>query len=375
MKQKSKERVENKRSMEMDTNLGRLKQCMLLGEQKGELTIGFFGGSITQGSLATKEEYTYAYRTYQWWKDTFQEATIHYVNGGIGGTSSHFGVARVEEDLLIYQPDLVILDFSVNDEAKPFFQETYEGLIRKILNWKSKPAILLLNNVYYDTGKNAQEYHNQIGAYYGIPSVSMKDTLYKQIKDGIYTREEVTPDGLHPNDKGHEFVANELITFLERVKEGNVTDPLIPLSPMKEPFTANQYEGAKRLTIRNSFPTLHGFRVDTKEKKGHLDCFKNGWIGKKEGDSIQFELEASCLAIQYRKTIQKPAPIARVIVDGKVEEAILLDSNFQEDWGDCLFLEPILHHGEKKKHEITIEIIEATKEDQAPFYLLSLIFV
>ncbi|MBO8463771.1 MAG: SGNH/GDSL hydrolase family protein, partial [Firmicutes bacterium] len=203
----------------------------------------------------------------------------------------------------------------------------------------------------------------------------MKDTLYKQIKDGIYTREEVTPDGLHPNDKGHEFVANELITFLERVKEGNVTDPLIPLSPMKEPFTANQYEGAKRLTIRNSFPTLHGFRVDTKEKKGHLDCFKNGWIGKKEGDSIQFELEASCLAIQYRKTIQKPAPIARVIVDGKVEEAILLDSNFQEDWGDCLFLEPILHHGEKKKHEITIEIIEATKEDQAPFYLLSLIFV
>ena len=359
----------------MDTNLGRLKQCMLRGEQKGELTIGFFGGSITQGSLATKEEHTYAYRTYQWWKDTFKEADIHYVNGGIGGTSSHFGVARVEEDLLVYQPDVVFLDFSVNDEANVFFQETYEGLVRKILNWKSKPAVILLNNVYYDTGKNAQDYHNRIGEHYGVPFVSIKDTLYKEMTAGVYTREQLTPDGLHPNDKGHELVAKELIKFLETVKENEIVEPLISLSPMPEPLTENSYEAAKRLTIQNSLPILNGFRVDTEEKKGHLDCFKNGWIGKKEGDTITFEVNASCIAIQYRKTIKKPAPIAKVILDGQVEEAVFLDSNFQEDWGDCLFLQSILHHGEKKNHEVKIEVIEATKEDQSPFYLLSLIIV
>lgn len=357
----------------MDTNLGRLKKCMLRAKAQGELTIGFFGGSITQGSLATKEENTYAYLTWKWWNDTFQGANIHYVNGGIGGTSSHFGVARAVDDLLMYQPDVVFIDFSVNDEANTFFEETYEGLIRKILSWKSSPAIILLNNVYYDTGKNAQEYHNRIGAHYGVPFVSIKDTIYKKMKENVYQKEELTPDGLHPNDKGHYFVAKELIQFLEKVLKEEVSMPDISLDTLPNPITTNAYEHTKRLTIQNSFPTLFGFHADTKEKKGHLDCFKNGWIGTNKGDSICFEVVASCIAIQYRKTIQKPAPIARVILDGKEESAIVLDSNFEEEWGDCLFLQPILHHGEYKNHEVKIEIVESTKDDQAAFYLLSIL--
>ena len=76
-----------------------------------------------------------------------------------------------------------------------------------------------------------------------------------------------------------------------------------------------------------------------------------------------------------RKTIKKPAPIAKVILDGDEENAIILDSNFAEDWGDCLYLEPILHHGEQKKHTVSIQIITSTNEDQSPFYLLSFLLV
>lgn len=56
--------------------------------------------------------------------------------------------------------------FSVNDEENVFFQETYEGLIRKLLSWPSAPAVVLLNNIYYDTGINAQTVHNEIGNHY-----------------------------------------------------------------------------------------------------------------------------------------------------------------------------------------------------------------
>lgn len=136
---------------------------MMRAENGEELTIGFLGGSITQGSLVTKSENCYAYRVYSWWKEKFPKAEFHYVNSGIGGTTSHFGVARIVPDLLVYQPDVVIVDFSVNDEPNDFFQETYEGAIRKLLTWDSEPAIILLNNVFYDTGNNAQEYHNHIG--------------------------------------------------------------------------------------------------------------------------------------------------------------------------------------------------------------------
>ena len=102
---------------------------------------GIFGGSITQDSLATKHEYCYAYRVFQWWEKTFPKAKLHYVNGGIGGTTSHYGVSRVVTDMLMYQPDFVVVDFSVNDEPEKFFQETYEGLVRRMLTWSSVPAV------------------------------------------------------------------------------------------------------------------------------------------------------------------------------------------------------------------------------------------
>lgn len=73
------------------SDLTRLKACMRRAEAGEDVTLGFFGGSITQDSLATKHEYCYAYRVFQWWEKTFPKAKLHYVNGGIGGTTSHYG--------------------------------------------------------------------------------------------------------------------------------------------------------------------------------------------------------------------------------------------------------------------------------------------
>lgn len=359
-------------------NLERIMRCMHAAQAGEELTIGFFGGSITQGSLATDGTRTYAYRVFHWWEETYPQTVFHYVNGGIGGTSSHFGTARIVKNLLMYQPDFVVIDFSVNDDEKDgaFFQETYEGVIRRILNWPSKPAVLVLNNVYYDTGTNAQEYHNAVADYYGIPHVSIKDTIYQQILKGSYTREELTPDNLHPNDKGHELVAGEICKFLESVKRMEMDIHMIKQelrNLLPAPMTANAYEYARLLTIENCQPELRGFCADPREKMGHLDCFKNGWTAKRKGDRIIFQVKGTCLAVQYRKTIQKPSPIARAVVDGMENRAVILDGNFEETWGDCLYLEKLLHHGQDKVHTIEIEIIEAHEDDRTPFYLLSLI--
>lgn len=378
-------------------DLTRLENCMRRAMWGGEITIGFLGGSITQGSLASKEQNTYAYRVFQWWKDTFPETRFHYVNGGIGGTTSHYGVSRAVTDVLMYQPDFVIVDFSVNDaveedvageKAAPFgeevpetafFQETYEGVVRKLLGWPSAPAVLLLNNVFYDTGLNAQGYHNSVGEWYHVPYVSIKDTIYGRMKAGAYTREELTPDGLHPNDKGHALVAAEITAFLEQAKERLEKAESVPVcgltaeTALPAPMTANAYENARRLTIREISPVLAGFRADTREKTGHLDHFKNGWIGKRAGDAIIFEVEASCIAVQYRKTIARPAVRAELILDGNAGQKIVLDGNFEEDWGDYLCLEPILHHGEKTRHTVEIVIPETESEENTEFYLMALL--
>lgn len=352
-----------------NTNLARLKNCMKRAALGETLTIGFLGGSITQGCFATEHKRTYAYQVFSWWKEAFPQAAFSYVNGGIGGTTSHFGVARAVTDVLMYQPDVVMVDFSVNDEANDFFQETYEGLVRRLLTWDSKPAVILLNHVYYDTGANAQEYHNAVGDWYGIPHISIRDTIYQEMRAGRYTREELTADGLHPNDKGHKLAADEITAFLEQVKSHMEDEEAEGAMP--DAMTVNAYETARRLTIREISPELSGFRADPREKMGHLDCFKNGWIGKKAGDKIIFQVQASCIAVQYRKT-NKEALRAKVVLDSDEESMRILDGHFDEDW-ECLYLEPILHHGKRMLHRIEIVVLDDGREEGAEFYLLSLI--
>ncbi len=362
----------------------RLKNLMKRAANGESLVIGFLGGSITQGSLSSTPKNCYAYLVYEWWKKSFPNAAFSFVNGGIGGTTSHYGGAREWKDVLCYRPDIVTVDFSVNDDANEFFEETYEGTLRRLLAAPSAPAVVVLNNVFYDTGKNAQDYHNRIADHYGIPHVSIKDTVYPDVESGKIVRADITPDNLHPNDKGHRLVADEICKLLDSIKaeveeetiageniEGKSTKTEASVL-LPAPLTENAYEHSRLIQIQDNEAILDGFLVDPIEKKGMLDIFKNGWTAAHTNDKISFEIECSCLAVQYRKSVQQPVPKAKAVIDGDEEHAVILDGNFTEDWGDCLYLEPLLHHAEKKVHRIEITVTDA-KDIVRPFYLVSLI--
>lgn len=360
-------------------NITRLKNLMKRAANGESLVIGFLGGSITQGSLSSTPETCYAYLVYEWWKKSFPNAAFSFVNGGIGGTTSHYGGARAWKDVLCYRPDIVTVDFSVNDDANEFFEETYEGTLRRLLMAPSAPAVVVLNNVFYDTGKNAQDYHNRIADHYGIPHVSIKDTIFPDVESGKIVRADITPDNLHPNDKGHRLVADEICKLLDSIKEelekedteGKIIETN-DLASLPEPLTENAYEHSRLIQIQDNEAILDGFLVDPIEKKGMLDIFKNGWTAAHTNDKISFEIECSCLAVQYRKSVQQPVPKAKAVIDGDEEHAVILDGNFTEDWGDCLYLEPLLNHAEKKVHRIEITVTDA-KDIVRPFYLVSLI--
>lgn len=362
----------------------RLKNLMKRAAKGESLVIGFLGGSITQGSLSSTPKTCYAYLVYEWWKKSFPNAAFSFVNGGIGGTTSHYGGARAWKDVLCYRPDIVTVDFSVNDDANEFFEETYEGMLRRLLAAPSAPAVVVLNNVFYDTGKNAQDYHNRIADHYGIPHVSIKDTVYPDVESGKIVRADITPDNLHPNDKGHRLVADEICKLLDSIKaemeeetiageniEGKSTKTEASVL-LPAPLTENACEHSRLIQIQDNEAILDGFLVDPIEKKGMLDIFKNGWTAAHTNDKISFEIECSCLAVQYRKSVQQPVPKAKAVIDGDEAHAVILDGNFTEDWGDCLYLEPLLHHAEKKVHRIEITVTDA-KDIVRPFYLVSLI--
>ena len=348
-------------------NFAAIQKCMVRAASGQPITVGFLGGSITQGSLASRPEYCYAARVYRWWQESFPLSEITFINAGIGGTTSQFGAARVEEDLLKYKPAFVLTEFSVNDENTPHFQETYEGLIRRIL--KTGTALMLMNNVCYDTGYSAEEVHLEIARHYSLPSVSMKSTLYAALQRGELHNRDITPDDLHPNDLGHELVAKGICHLLETVRRSPWEEALPPELPA--PLTPNRYEGSRRYQNHTCTPVCSGFTADETPQDHITQMFRHGWTAWKEGSTLEFTVEGTCVGVQYRKSVTQPTPIAAITVDGS--HALTLDGNFRETWGDCLYLDTVAEGLIPGIHTVKVEITEAHENDAVPFYLVSVI--
>ncbi|MCR5251844.1 MAG: SGNH/GDSL hydrolase family protein [Lachnospiraceae bacterium] len=320
-----------------------LKRVMKKAEAGEALCVAFLGGSITEGYSSTDPKLCYSARVCDWWRENFPKSELHYVNAGIGGTGSQYGAARVEKDVLRFRPDVVFVDFSVNDEANEFSQECYEGLIRRLLRSESRPAVVLLHFVQYDSGISAEEQHRRIGEHYGLPCISTRSSLYAKLRDGVLEASLITQDMLHPNDEGHAMIAAMITDLLDTVKEepaGTGEERKLP-----EALTANAYENAVRLQHADAEAELAGFEKDTKEPEYPADHFRGGWTGSRAGDELRLRFRGSELALQFRRTVKRPALLAEAVVDGDREHAVILDADFDQDWGDCLSIVTIMRHG------------------------------
>ncbi len=342
-------------------------------EEEKKLSIVYLGGSITQGCNATTEDKRYVDLSAQWWKRTFKDAETSYFNAGIGATTSQYGAARAEEHVLSKKPDVVFVEFSVNDEGSVKFMETYESLVRRLLSDENVKAVVLINNLFYDTGVNAQGVHNAVGKHYSLPIVSVRDYVYPQITEGLIDPKEYTDDMLHPTDIGHALIAELICGLLEKEYEVYKNTESFTGKPELPPkLTRCRYEDAVILNNKNSAPKLSGFTADTHLSEYLSDPFKNGWTASKKGDSITFEVSGSIIMIQWRKTIKQPAPVAYAVIDGDEKSKVRLDANFDETWGDLCCLTTLTDKADgSRPHTLTITI--DTEGQASDFMLVSVI--
>ena len=369
-------------------NHDRLLSVMERADRGDKITVAFLGGSITEGSVASDDKNCYAYLTYRWWCSTFPDARLQYVNAGIGGTPSLLGVGRCNEDILDYEPDVVYIEFSVNDVDLPNVSEIYEGLLRKVLYSKSNPAVVVINNGFYNDGRTVQDVHNKLASYYGIPAISIVDTLVACTLDGRIPIRDITPDDLHPNDRGHILLAGVIRYVQDKIyneyldKRIDLTLQNSVLSESADPgctahmlpaLTGNSYETLHRYNSTNSTPVLNGFRVDERPIEAVKIWERGGYLAEHTGDSIEYNINASTICVSFKRSLIKPAPIAKVFLDGA--EVAILDANFDEDWGNKLEIVPILEgsksdSADRPSHNIKVEIVDAP-EGCVPFYLVA----
>ena len=360
-----------------ETALRRLFERAGRGE---DITVGFLGGSITQGAVATDDTLCCAYRVYEWFVKSFPGSRFTYVNAGIGATDSEYGAARVAEDLLSAHPDFVLMEFAVNDGCNDHYLETYEGCVRQILKSGPGMALILMNNVFYNEGGSAERIHRQVARHYKLPSISMRTTIYDAILSGRIIKEDITPDDLHPNDIGHGIVAAVICSYLDSVLSGMGSGVQAPGpgadGQLPDPITPNRYEYSVKYDNRNAdavIRSMQGFTPDITPRRAVRDCFRYGYSAREKGGFVEYEVEGTCIAVQFRRTINLPAPVARVTVDGDEANSVILDANFDQTWGDFLALTDVYVSDRPGKHRVRIEVIESHPDDKGDFYLAGII--
>ena len=192
-----------------------------LFSEKKDITIAYLGGSITEA-----EGYRDIFTNYL--RETYPDNNITEINAGIGGTKSFLGVCRVYDEVISKNPDIVVIDFSVNDnhfgEYNPFFGRSYEGIIRKITAYNPQVPIIAIgfttesmNIEFYDKGTYpySVKIHRFICEEYKIPYINVGEMLYKHIKETNETMMDYTRDNVHPVGKGNEFYGKALVEAIK----------------------------------------------------------------------------------------------------------------------------------------------------------------
>ena len=217
----------------------RLRRAFAKARRGEPLTFGVIGGSITCGAMASSPDRSYVASVLTWWRARFPYSETRLVNAGLSGTGSLLGAFRVQRDLLQAEPDVVIIEFAVNDAWVD--GAAYEGLLRQILARPNAPAVVLLF-MMYETGGGDQEMQSKVGAHYNMPMVSVHDALWPDIAAGRVRWHDYFTDNVHPNDAGHAFAARCVTALLEASDTEEVPYGRDPLDPLPAPLHSDAFQ-------------------------------------------------------------------------------------------------------------------------------------
>ncbi len=334
-------------------NLSLLKTAFKKAKREGKLSVAFIGGSITQGFCSSDEKSCFAYLSYLWFRENFPEAEIEYINAGIGATTSLIGVHRLERDVLSHSPDVVFVEFAVNDKSSMLDCKAYESLIRRLLLSANPPAVIELFTSC-DDGSNVQEQQIRIGQNYSLPMLSYRDLIQGEIKKGVISWKDVSPDTVHPNDLGHRVISILVGRFLDRAMAAQT--PPATEKALPAPVYGDEYINGEILSSNELSPSkLMGF-----EPYEGFQRFHNGWKSPKGQTShMELSIKARNVFLLFKKGISTDSGSVLIECDGKVSEA---DSFFENGWGDFAETMRIASSETEKEFQIKITKDNADKE-------------
>lgn len=356
----------------------RLRRVIERAKRGEEVTIAYIGGSITQGAGAVPL-YTQCY-AYQSWR-RFQKMygngeNVRFIKAGVGGTPSELGMIRFERDVLrdgSVKPDIIVIEFAVNDQGDETQGDCYESLVRKALKQPNEPAVVLLFSVFAND-ENLQERMIPVGMHYHLPMVSIKNAVTKQFYYGhgagrIMTKNQFFYDIYHPTNTGHRVMADCLAYLWEQACISDETAETV----LREPLIGNTFENVRLLDKKDLYRNVQiqpgGFvHTDRVLQCVEMDAvvepvpeFPFNW--HYDGtDTAQpyFEMTISCRALLliFKDSGETDAGRADVFVDGRY---VRTADPFVNGWLHCNAI-IILNGHTGGSHHVRVQLQEADRK-------------
>jgi lysophospholipase L1-like esterase len=306
-----------------------------------EVKIGYLGGSITA-------QKGWRVLTLEHFKKAYPQASFAEINAAIGGTGSDLGVFRVQQDVLSKGPDLLFVEFAVNDGgADPQrIIRAMEGIVRQ--TWKANPQTDICF-VYTLTeslsppmleGKlqRSASAMEKVADFYGIPSITLGMEVAKLAKAGKLVWRAPLPktdadkaalgdkfvfaaDGTHPHDStGQVLYTQAIIRSLPALAIANHAPTAHVTHLALDP--AN-YERARLVPITAA--KLSEGLVPADMKKAD---YAKAWANRlpamvrldKPGQSLEFKFQGTHCAVY--DVVGPAGGMVAVTLDGKAPKTI-----------------------------------------------------
>ena len=276
-----------------------------------EVKIAYLGGSITEG--VNKADTCYAKRSFDYFAETFGTGdNVKYINKGLSGTSSVVGLIRAQYDILNDKPDVIFIEFSVNDNAGELCKKSFEGLVKQCLSQDNDPAVIILVN-RSKGGNTMQEQMGAVGKNYDVPVISMDIALTKAFESGLLKKDDYFEDEFHPHDDGNKLISDTIAYYYRQaLKAVNRDDSYsIPTSAVY----GTEYATATLVPPWKLSDTVNGSFASSDSNY----CFPYGWKFTKgsSNDPLTFKATGKGIFILFQSKSDDTFGNLKVTVNGK----------------------------------------------------------
>ena len=207
--------------------LEKIKAEMLVEWPKNRtINLVFHGHSVPAGYFKTPTVNTLASYPYLVLKDiksVYPMTVVNVINTSIGGENSESGLKRFEADVLTHKPDVLFIDYALNDRGM--------GLERAKIAWEKMIRLALEKNIKVilltpspdqrvdikDDLSILDQHANQIKELAKSFQIGLIDTyaLYKnKVKSGSNLVDYMSQVN-HPNEKGHQMITDEIMSYFK----------------------------------------------------------------------------------------------------------------------------------------------------------------